>query len=426
MPDLVRVPLGGVPAGTCALVAPREDGTLPRDRKGRAKVRKVRLAADGTLPAAIPSQDSDGHGVVDGADWRWLAAAATRRWPTVTARFGDDAWRRVVELARAGVVTIDCSVDGLRLGAPAAVRLTGAWAAAAAEQRDRRSDAHEDIASRAQTLAVLVSASDPGLAEALAAARGHHRHLPVLVAAAGDLVAGTSHDGPRAFSQAHFGDTKARDDAPSIILAAGGSPASLAALGLTRSPYVGLGGAIAVIAEDGQDTDLRGFAGPVRFRAGDGTRRLRARLLPDDGTVVLAVVENLQAAETACDSNGPHVAVAWCAGQPGDRPLDLIAALGGRAARVLVAPDADLGGVRIAARVLGALTPGTDAQVLDTGTERHEPRKPFSASALGQLAAIARKAPHEQVRAFAAAVLARGYPVEQEASARAVLSRALR
>lgn len=78
-----------------------------------------------------------------------------------------------------------------------------------------------------------------------------------------DELAGTTHDGPRAFSQTHFGDTKVRDAAPAILAAAGAAPATLAALGLTRSPYLGLGGAIAVVTSNGLPLDLRTLAGPV-------------------------------------------------------------------------------------------------------------------------------------------------------------------
>lgn len=140
----------------------------------------------------------------------------------------------------------------------------------------------------------------------------------------------------------------------------------------------------------------------------------------------LAVVENLQAAETVCDSFGLTVAVVWCAGQPADRPLDLIAELAARAERVLIAPDADWGGVRIAARIAGALPRGIDWEILDAGTGPHDQREPFGTASREGLATAGQTAPDERVRAFAAAVLARGYPVEQEASVRAVLASALR
>ncbi len=143
----------------------------------------------------------------------------------------------------------------------------------------------------------------------------------------------------------------------------------------------------------------------------------------------LAVIENLQAAETVCDAFGLTVAVVWCAGQPADRPLNLIASLASHARRVLIAPDADWGGIRIAARIVGALPPGTDFEILDAGTaphDPHDPREPFGTASREGLGLIELSTHDPRLRQFAAAVRARGYPVEQEASARAVLAAALR
>lgn len=285
--------------------------------------------------------------------------------------------------------------------------------------RRRRRDARP-----AQALSGNVRDLDGGLADALADARGHEAaSLPVLVAAAEDLLAGAVHDGPRAFSQAHFGDTKARDDAPVILIAAGASPLTLGALGLVRSPYLGLGGCVGVTGASGTTTDLRAFPGPVRFRI--GTDPFHAQLLDDHGPIELAVVENLQAAETICDSHGTTLAVAWCAGQPADRPLAIITALAARAPRVLIATDADWGGVRIAARITGAIPTAVPVEVLDAGAAPHQPREPFSPRLRDNLGSMQLAAPHPQVRDFATAVLHRGYPVEQEASVRAVLAHAL-
>ena len=136
--------------------------------------------------------------------------------------------------------------------------------------------------------------------------------VPVLGYAAEDLAAGVSHDGPRAFSQAHFTHTRAREDVAAILLDGSASEASLLALGLRRSPYLGLGG-------------------PVTLHT-----------------------ENLQAAEAACDTYS-DLAVTWTAGQPADSPLRLITHLADQVEHVLIITDADLGGVRIAQRVLAAL-----------------------------------------------------------------------
>jgi hypothetical protein len=420
---MIRVPLEGVPSGTVALAAPRADGTLPRDRKGRAVARKVTITTDGTHTQTVPGQDP---GLLDDADWRWINAAATRRWATVADRLDGRAWPTTVALVQAGVLTVDCAVNGLRLGAPAKVSLTSPWVALSQQGRSGRSAEVQDWQERAHALVGGIGHIDSGLAGALAAARGHERTLPVLVAAAQDLLDGVVHDGPRAFSQMHFGDTKARDDAPAILASAGVSAAALAALGLTRSPYLGLGGAVSVTGSSGQSVDLSQFAGPVRFRADPDPALLSAQLKPDDGTVTLAIIENLQAAETACDAYGRALAVAWCAGQPADRPLDLIAGLATTAESVLVAPDADWGGVRIADRIVSALPDGVHLQILDAGTAVHESRDPFSDATCQGLRVMELTASDQRVRAFAAAVRSRGYPVEQEASVRAVLAATMR
>ena len=72
----------------------------------------------------------------------------------------------------------------------------------------------------------------------------------------------------------------------------------------------------------------------------------------NEGARALLLVENLQAAETACDMF-PDVAVIWFAGQPADAVLAVcVSAARQTSGPILVAPDADLGGVRIANRLL--------------------------------------------------------------------------
>lgn len=420
MPDLVPVPLAGVPDGLVALARTRNDGTLPRDRRGRAAVRRALLAAEpGTQPLRLEHVLPD----VADPDRTWATSVPSRRWDTVRSRLGDRAWDTAVALARAGVLTVHVEVDGVRVGTPRRVELTPPWADAARQAREGRTAAAASLRDDARALAGQVRPLDPGLADALDAARGHEpASAPVLVAAARDLLEGVSHDGPRAFSQAHFTDTKAREDAPAILAAAGAAPSTLTALGLVRSPYLGLGGAVVVSGRAGDDTNLRGYAGPVRFRVGPGP--FSARLAAGGGPVTLAVVENLQAAEAVCDAHLIGLAVAWCAGQPADRPLAVIAALAAQADRVLVAPDADWGGVRIAARVVEALPDGVAVEVLDAGTAPHRPHDPFGAPAVAGLARLAEH-PHAQIRGLATAVSTRGYAVEQEANVRAVLGAAL-
>lgn len=401
------MPLRGIPDGLVALTIPRRAGDelrVPRDRRQRLKPTRVDLAT----AAALRPGGTD----VPAVDWHWLLAAKRRAWPTVISRFGARAWETACDLARAGLVEIRCHVAGSTLGDPLALMLTDHGLAEQSAQRFARAESAGALKGRATAAAVAINDLDPGLAEALRRARGTEARLPVLVFAAEDLSAGRVHDGPRAFSQIHFGHTKQRDDAPAVLRGAGASPETLTALGLERSPYLGLGGAIQF-----GDIDLARLRGPVLFRANDSALRT-ARAHPAARAVV--VIENLQAAENVCDTQS-DVAVAYSAGQPSEAALDVIAALAATAACVLVVPDADLGGVRIAERILTALPSETRVQLLDVGEQPHEPREAFAAPTVTAL----ERCSEGRAAPLAKAVLARGYPVEQEAATRTAVARAL-
>lgn len=406
-PGRIVLPLRGVPDRLVAVTIPRRaQGELrvPRDRKQRLKPTRVDLAA------ADPAGRMQAN--VAAADLHWLLGAVRRSWPTVTSRFGGAAWDTSCDLARAGLVEIRCQVAGAALGAPVALILTELGLAERNARRTARAETSEQLRSRADAAATAVGHLDPALAQALRRARGTDTRLPVLLFAAEDLAAGRVHDGPRAFSQAHFGHTKQRDDAPSILLAAGASPETIGALGLERSPYLGLGGPIGI-----EGAALPKFRGPVLFRAQDPTL-LTARL--DLDARALVIIENLQAAEAVCDTHD-DIGVVYSAGQPSDAALAVIAALAADVPRVLVIPDADLGGVRIAERIIAALPSSPLAELVDVGEQRHEQREPLRAVSIAALEACTRGA----AASLAKAVLARGYPVEQEAATRAALTAAL-
>jgi hypothetical protein len=405
-PGRVAVPLRGVPDGLVALTIPRRmEGELrvPRDRKQRLKPTRVDLTA-----AEFGAQHRD----ISRGDLDWLLGAERRAWPTVASRFGVDAWQTACELVRAGLIEIRCQVAGAALGSPGAVLLTAHGLAERKARLSARAENAGELRKRAEAAAALIEHLDPALAIALHRARGTDARLPVLVFAAEDLAAGRAHDGPRAFSQAHFGVTKQRDDAPSILRTVGASPATLAALGLERSPYVGLGGVVCV---DG--FHLSRLRGPVLFRAQDPVLTT-VTALPKARALV--VVENLQAAENVCDTRD-DVAVVYSAGQPSNAALVVVAALAGHVPRVVVVPDADLGGVRIAARVLSALPRDADVLLVDVGEQPHEPGEPFAAATLASLESCT----HGPAGALAAAVHRRGYAVEQEAVSRAAVAWAL-
>lgn len=119
------------------------------------------------------------------------------------------------------------------------------------------------------------------------------------------------------------------------------------------------------------------------------------------------------------------------AGQPADTVLAVCASLATGAADtgalILVAPDADLGGVRIAARVLTVVPRHARVQLIDVGDIPHTAQKLFPEATLDVLHGITASGPHaDMLTRFAAAVAGRGYPVEQEALIRAALRSALR
>src|SRR5262249_22982970 len=137
--------------------------------------------------------------------------------------------------------------------------------------------------------------------------------LPVVVCAAEDRVSGLAHDGPRAFLQFHFGDTKARRDVVTILRDAGISDDALELLGLRRSARVGIAGPIRASVGDAS-VDISALDGPVLLRADQHDLHLRlTRRAP------LVIVENLQAAEALADRY--DVGVVYTAGMPGANVL---------------------------------------------------------------------------------------------------------
>jgi hypothetical protein len=235
-----------------------------------------------------------------------------------------------------------------------------------------------------------------------------------LVRAAEDLVADRSHDGPRAFVQHHAKNTKAREDLPRLLTDAGFEAEALVLLGVNRNPYIGLGGPIRA-HHDGRTLDWTGWPGPHDIRL-PAHRTITLDVTPR--TRVLLIIENRQAAEIICDTH-PDTAVIWCHGQPPDPLLHLInqAAIGVN--DVVICPDADLGGIRIAARIHDHLPPDTRRVIVDIGTGEHDQGDPFSTMTRNRIAATAERT--DAVGVFARNCLIRGYAVEQEAPARATL-----
>jgi hypothetical protein len=128
-------------------------------------------------------------------------------------------------------------------------------------------------------------------------------------------------------------------------------------------------------------------------------------------TDVLIVIENRQAAETVSDRYPEH-AVFWTQGMMGADSLAVLRQLGEQAARILAAPDADLGGVRIAEQIL-RIAPS--AQLIDVGKFPHERRRPFKANSVSEIGL--RAAVTGPAGSLATGCLERGYGVEQELAA---------
>jgi hypothetical protein len=402
--------LPGVPDGLVARPLREhrrdDDGQLVevKTRRGARKTDRVQLAP---ANAPVPLQ-------LDASEERWLLDASSRRWSGITRRYGDQAWGRAVQLTRAGVVCLRCVVDErVTLGQPQGWVLTDEWEARRADATRLRELDREQLRERSAAAAAAVAGRCPELAAALLAAAPRNPTTPVLVFAAEDLAEAVVHAGPRAFSQAHFEHTKVRDDVAQVLLDVGVPEDVLVELGIRRSARLGVAGAVrATVGGEAVALDL--LDGPVLLRADQ-----RGLALTLTAAVPLVIVENLQAAETLADQM-TNIALLYTAGLPGRPALRLIGALAAQASRVLVIPDADLGGVRIAEAVLGAARAG---ELVDVGLLEHPLRELWPADGVslrGLRAALSGPA-----RTLAQACLDRGYPVEQELATVAAVRQAL-
>lgn len=398
----------GVPEGLRAYAQPTHaDGTFDHDRAGRPRVRRVHLRA---YPTTRPQRPA---GLVNDADWNW-ATSAPRRWSTITTRLHDHASDVALALARAGCVGLDHDYrSGTICHPPRGWFPHPDLANHHATGKQTRQAIRQELLDRAGELRDVLIGEWPGVAAALTAPATDPR-LVWLVRAAEDLVTDRSHDGPRAFVQHHAKNTKAREDLPRLLTDAGFEAEALVLLGVNRNPYIGLGGPIRA-HHNGRTLDWTGWPGPHDIRL-PAHRTITLDVAP--GTRVLLVIENRQAAETICDTH-PDTAVIWCHGQPPGPLLHLInqAAIGVN--DVVICPDADLGGIRIAARIHDHLPPDTRRVIVDIGVGEHDQGEPFSTLTRDRIATTAER--DDAVGAFGRSCLARGYAVEQEAPARATL-----
>ncbi|MGI8311729.1 DUF2399 domain-containing protein [Saccharopolyspora hattusasensis] len=389
-----------------AFAQPGPDGIMPTDRHGVPKARRVHLRSPD------PAEPRRPEGLTD-AEWRW-AISTTRRWTTVSKKFGNRALAVARALAASGCVSLECGLTDGRIVTPPRRWLPHpALADEESQRRDGRRQGQRDLAEQAERLRTRLSSHWPGAAHSLHTDQ-HDPRLPWLVAAATDLCDGTTYDSLRAFVQHHAGHTKARDDVHKLLLDSGWEPDAVTELGINRSPYIGLGGPINA-EHNGRTLDWSGWPGPHDIRLpSDGSIAVRTH----DKATTLLVVENRQAAETACD-RWPQTPLIWCHGQPADAAVDVISQAASTVDRVIICADADLGGARITARVHDVIPSGTERIVVDAGTVAHPRGAMFGEHAQNELIRIAER--DDAVGAFAASCLQRGYAIEQEAPIRAAL-----
>jgi hypothetical protein len=387
-------------------------GRYPRDRHGNPYYRGVRLRTD--APEQPPHRPV---GLLSDADWTWMIRS-DHIWRHVTDRFGAQAQTIALALARAGCLTIGHDLQGSRPApTPKRVYPHPDLAAAEKDRRAHRRDRQTTLQSRAGELAADLRDEWPGVAQALHAT-DHPDRLSWVVDAANDLANGIVHDSVRAFVQTHAGDTKARDDVQRLLTDLGFEPDALAALGLSRNPYIGIGGPISLRTINGS-VDLSLLPGPHDIRL---SPRQPIHLDVHPGTGPLLIIENRQAAETLGDTH-PELPVIWCHGQPPDPVVALITEAAGQRARTLICTDADLGGVRIAARIHDHLGADTPVRIIDVGTAPHDPGRVFSTHNRTHLEAFTART--DQIGAFARSCLARSYAIEQEATVRTALNATL-
>ena len=406
-PDGPDAPVHGIPPGCRAVplvevVERNGEQVERRDRHRRQKTADVVLVADPNHPSVD----------VEPSLRRFALGAGRRRWNTVVTRYGDDAFEVALRLVRAGVVQLACRVDDR--GTVSTLHWWQPTIVAAAAVEDERALARSRLTERDRATRSLVEElerSFPEVAKALANAQSPTAHA-VVRAAANDLLSGIEHAGPRAFVQTHFGRTKAHD-VRAILTAAGVPGEILERVGLRRGDRIGLGGPVIVQSEAGT-VDLAPLRGPVVLRLD------QPKLVVSTSASLVVVMENLQPAEIVC-ARRPDLAVVYTSGQFGPDTGDVLAQLGA-SRRVVAILDADLGGVRIARRVLQALPAAT---IVDVGSWPHPPQPHFPVDGVS-VKGLRALADEPAVGAFASAILDRGYPVEQELATLDIVEAVLR
>ncbi|MFF2955666.1 hypothetical protein ACFVVU_30505 [Kitasatospora sp. NPDC057965] len=423
------VHLAGTPAGLTARFVQRtsrqDDGTrrIVRTRGKRLRDTHVDLQlAAPPDPAALDLLLS----TLRQGDRGFILGATTRTWSTVKARFRDDAWTLAVELVRAGTVTLRCEVtDDLALGAPIRWSLTTAGRGHARvhlEARDIQTQrrarallrAREAIANPQELPEGIVEDDlrrlDEALTRELERPSPANKRIALLTALAHDLAQGARHTGTRAFSLAHTRNSKTWDDAIRALRESGIPTALAEAIGLRGRSRIGLGGPITAMPE-GHCRPLDNL-GIVLIPA--ATPYLQLQL----GSRTLVVIENLQAADAVYEmlrTSQEAPGIVYHAGMPSYDIRRHVAELAVQADTVIIAPDADLGGVRIATAIWNSLTTSARERtvICDVGlTPGHLPQAPWAPDS--PVWRDLRAMLDGPAAALADGCLRRGYPVEQE------------
>ncbi|GGY71051.1 Wadjet anti-phage system protein JetD domain-containing protein [Streptomyces xanthochromogenes] len=125
------VPLRDLPTGITAVTLPRitKDSDdivqvrVPRDRRRRINPRQVDLVADHPVSPYEPPPTLTTRQLI-----KVLRTKSTKRWPTIQADLGDNAWHIVVDLIRCGAVILRCDVVNATGYSPCSWTLTQSWA----------------------------------------------------------------------------------------------------------------------------------------------------------------------------------------------------------------------------------------------------------------------------------------------------------
>lgn len=407
-PEDSPAPVFGVPEGCRAvrvvtLIERDGEQIEQRDRRGRTKTTEVALVRDNNHPTPV----------VEASVLRFARGAKDRRWATVESRYGSAGLELALQLVRAGESELVCQVDSRgHVGSPRKLVRTTAATGAEQEARAVQQRGQQARNEERRSLADRITPAHPSVARALNHSNISSTAHAVLVAAAQDLVDGIQHAGPRAFAQFHFGDTK-QHDVRDVLRSAGVDDGVLELLGLRRGDRIGLGGPIKLSLPKGV-VDLAPLRGPVHLRLD------QPELIAVTDAPMVLILENLQPAEVVC-MKYPDLAVVYTAGQFDDGASRLMADLCADRRAVAIV-DADVGGVRIAQRIIAAVP---HVEVVDVGEWPHMEGESIPADGLvaEQLEGLGQE---QLIGDFATAVRRRGYRVEQEQSTLAIVESLVR